>query len=456
MKSVITETFQRHRYLFDTNLTEEDRVKFKKILNESASKNDYEKSLKFLSKLLYQHTGKKVYILLDEYDTPINHAYLHGCYASCRSFLAGMFGQTFKGNDFLERGLITGILKVAKASLFSELNNLKVYTTLSKKYANTFGFTTAETDDLLNRAGLPQKAHQLKEMYNGYQIGGYTLYNPFSIVSFIDEVLDDPKGDMQDALKSYWINTGGTHLIGDMIRNNLVELKEDLTALLDKKTIQTQIDEHVIYDPHLRHNAVGFWSVLLLSGYVKSIESHTDVFGDSVHTICFPNEEVSRSMRQLVLRVSFGKKDTQALSQAMKALVMGKVDPFIRFVKAYIRYALSYFDGDKEEKEKPYHMLLLGLVAFFANTHHVRSNRESGEGRYDIGLEPKPTHKNMKAIIIELKVASKGKNLKQVAQKAFQQIKDKAYKADMEARGTTDYVLLGMAFSGKEVEVVYA
>ena len=304
MKSVITETFQRHRYLFDTNLTEEDRVKFKKILNESASKNDYEKSLKFLSKLLYQHTGKKVYILLDEYDTPINYAYLHGCYAPCRSFLAGMFGQTFKGNDFLERGLITGILKVAKASLFSELNNLKVYTTLSKKYANIFGFTTAETDDLLNRAGLPQKAHQLKEMYNGYQIGGYTLYNPFSIVSFIDEVLDDPKGDMQDALKSYWINTGGTHLIGDMIRNNLVELKEDLTALLDKKTIQTQIDEHVIYDPHLRHNAVGFWSVLLLSGYVKSIGSQTDAFGDSIHTICFPNEEVRKSMRQLVLRVS--------------------------------------------------------------------------------------------------------------------------------------------------------
>ena len=140
----------------------------------------------------------------------------------------------------------------------------------------------------------------------------------------------------------------------------------------------------------------------------------------------------------------------------MKALAAGKVALFIRFVKEYIRYALSYFDGDKEEKEKPYHMLILGLMAFFANTHHVRSNRESGDGRYDIGLEPKLTHKNMKAIIIEIKVASESENLKQVAQKAFQQIKDKSYKADMEARGITDYVLLGMAFSGKKVEVVYA
>ena len=457
IKDIITETFQCHRYLFDTNLTEEDSIKFKKILNEAASKTDYEKSLKFLSKLLYQHTGKKVYILLDEYNTPINDAYLHGCYETCRSFLAAMFGKAFKGNNFLKNGLITGILKIAKASLFSELNNPQVYTILNDaRYTPYFGFTEAETDDLLDRAKLPQKAHELKEMYNGYQVRKTTLYNPSSIVSFAKNAALLPQDEMGEALQSYWINTGGTHLIGDMISHNLMELKEDLITLLDKKDIQTQIDEHIVYDPHLRHNPVGFWSVLLLSGYVKSIENHKDVFGDSVHTICFPNEEVRVSMRQLILRVSFGKKDTQALSQAMKALAAGKVALFIRFVKEYIRYALSYFDGDKEEKEKPYHMLILGLMAFFANTHHVRSNRESGDGRYDIGLEPKLIHKNMKAIIIEIKVASESENLKQVAQKAFQQIKDKSYKADMEARGITDYVLLGMAFSGKEVEVVYA
>ena len=457
IKDIITETFQCHRYLFDTNLTEEDSIKFKKILNEAASKTDYEKSLKFLSKLLYQHTGKKVYILLDEYNTPINDAYLHGCYETCRSFLAAMFGKAFKGNNFLKNGLITGILKIAKASLFSELNNPQVYTILNDaRYTPYFGFTEAETDDLLDRAKLPQKAHELKEMYNGYQVRKTTLYNPSSIVSFAKNAALLPQDEMGEALQSYWINTGGTHLIGDMISHNLMELKEDLITLLDKKDIQTQIDEHIVYDPHLRHNPVGFWSVLLLSGYVKSIENHKDVFGDSVHTICFPNEEVRVSMRQLILRVSFGKKDTQALSQAMKALAAGKVALFIRFVKEYIRYALSYFDGDKEEKEKPYHMLILGLMAFFANTHHVRSNRESGDGRYDIGLEPKLIHKNMKAIIIEIKVASESENLKQVAQKAFQQIKDKSYKADMEARGITGYVLLGMAFSGKEVEVVYA
>ena len=367
-----------------------------------------------------------------------------------------MFGKTFKGNAFLARGLITGILKIAKASLFSELNNLKVYTTLSKKYAAYFGFTQEETDNLLNRVGLLPKAHKLKEMYNGYQIGACTLYNPFSIVSFIDEVLVDPAAPIEDALKPYWINTGGTHLIGDIISNNLIQLKADLTRLLDKQSIQTLIDENVIYDPNLRNNKVGFWSILLLAGYLKSLQSEKDAFGDMVHTVCFPNEEIRHSIRKLLLRLSFGQKDMQEMLQAMKALAAGNVAPFIHFVKGYIRYTLSYFDGNKDEKEKPYHLLMLGMFAFFANTHHVRSNRESGDGRYDIGLEPKPEHSTMKAIIIEIKVATEKEDLKQVAKNAFQQIKDKDYKADMDARGITDYVLLGMAFRGKEIEATYS
>ena len=333
MKNIITETFQSHRYLFETDLSEEDKIKFKKILNETASQTDYEKSLKFLSELLYQHTGKKVYILLDEYDTPINDAYVHGCYEPCRSFLAGLFGKTFKRNSFLKKGLITGILKIAKASLFSELNNLKVYTMLAKKYAECFGFTEKETNDLLDRAGLPQKAHELKEMYNGYQIGAYTLYNPFSIVSFIDEVLVDPEADIEDALKPYWINTGGTHLIGELIKNNLEGLKADLTSLLDKEPIETLIDENVIFDPQLRDNSVAFWSVLLLSGYVKSIQREKDEFGEENHTISFPNEEIRLSMRKLLLRVSFGSQQGQMMPVAMKALVKGDVTRFIQFVK---------------------------------------------------------------------------------------------------------------------------
>ena len=217
-----------------------------------------------------------------------------------------MFGKTFKGNNFLEKGIITGILKVAKAGLFSELNNLKVYTTLSHKYAHSFGFTEEETNDLLDRASLPQKAHELKQMYNGYQIGGYTLYNPFSMVSFISEVLDDPKGDMQDALKPYWVNTGGTHLITHLIENNLSDLREDLNTLLQDKPITTPINEDVVFNINLKHNVVDFWSILLLAGYLKVIEKIFIKPGRYGYKLLFPNDEIKFTMEDQLLSVVAG------------------------------------------------------------------------------------------------------------------------------------------------------
>ena len=453
IKNKIRELYQTHLYLLSSDrLFPSQKKDFQEILDKATKDDDYQSSLHALSRYLYQHTGKKVYILLDEYDTPINDAYVHGCYEDCRNFLAGMFGETFKGNNFLEKGLITGILKIAKASLFSDLSNLKVYTTLSKKYANSFGFTQAETDDLLDRAGLPQKAHELKEMYNGYQIGKYTLYNPFSMVLFISEVLDDPEGNMKEALKPYWINTGGTHLIGYLIENNLTKLQEGIMSLLDNKPIQTSIDENIIFDPQLTYNTISFWSVLLLSGYVKSLASEEDEYGDEIHTLSFPNEEIRRSMRQLLLRVTFGREDSRKVPQAMKALAQGDVASFVSFVQDYLMTTISYFDVHPQAKEKSYQLLMLGMMAYFANTHHVRSNRESGKGRYDISLEPK--NKARKGIIMELKVADEGEDLTQVAQKAFDQLQSKQYKTDMEARGVQDFVLLGMAFRGKELQAI--
>lgn len=456
IKSTIRDVYRAHSYLLSSNKLLPDQKKdFQDILNKATKDEDYKYSLHALSQCIYQHTGKKVYILLDEYDTPINDAYVHGCYEACRKFLAGLFGKTFKDNHFLEKGLITGILKIAKASLFSGLNNLEVYTILDDaRYTQYFGFTTAETDELLHRAGLPQKAHQLKEMYNGYNLEGYTLYNPFSIVSFISHLLLLGEARMQDALKSYWINTGGTHLIGHLIENNLFELEEGIMSLLNNKPIQTSIDENIMFTPQLTHNTIAFWSVLLLSGYVKSLSSVQDEYGDKIHTLSFPNEEIRRSMRKLLLSVTFGRKDSQKVPLAMKSLAQGDVAPFVSFVKDYLITTISYFDLHQQEKEKSYQLLLLGMVAYFANTHHARSNRESGQGRYDISLEPK--NKARKGIIMELKVADEGEDLTQVAQKAFAQIQSKQYKTDMEARGIKDIVLLGIAFRGKEVKAITA
>ena len=454
IKEEIANLFSTHSDLLkSTHITEEQRNKFQQIRRGEGSFAAYKKSLQFLSHLLYKHTGKQVVILLDEYDTPINDAYLHGYYEESRNFLAALFHSAFKGNNALHKALITGILKVAKSSLFSELNNVEVYTMLDdSRYPHYFGFTEEETDDFLDRAGLSQKAHQLKQMYNGYNLEGYTLYNPFSIVSFVAELLLIGEERMEDALKPYWINTGGTHLIGELIKNNLVGLKADLTSLLDKEPIETLIDENVIFDPHLRDNSVAFWSVLLLSGYVKSIQRIKDEFGEENHTISFPNEEIRLSMRKLLLRVSFGAQQGQMMPVAMKALAHGDVARFVQFVKNYLITSVSYFDISEKAEEKSYHLLLLGMAAYFANTHHVRSNRESGYGRYDIALEPKI--EGMKAIILELKVADENEDLKKIAQKAFNQIQTRQYKTDIEAHGVTDFVLLGMAFRGKQVEVV--
>ena len=248
MRGVMKRLFKSHRYLLATDIAAEDRVVFKKFLDKEASQEEYKESLLFLSQLLFQHTGKQVMILLDEYDTPVHDAYRHGYYDKCKGLIAAMFHNAFKGNDALDKALITGILKVTKSSFFSALNNVSVYTVIDDLlYGQYFGFTEKETDDYLDRAGLPKKADALKQMYNGYQIGDYTLYNPWSIVSFIKKFILLGGENIKEALKPYWINTGGTHLIAHLLNNNLSSLYKDLQLLIQGKTIQKSIHEEVIF-----------------------------------------------------------------------------------------------------------------------------------------------------------------------------------------------------------------
>ena len=453
MKSIITETFKIHRYLLNTNLSEEDYIKFKKILNETASQTDYERSLKFLSELLYQHTGRKVVILLDEYDTPIHDAYIYNYYEDCRSFLANMFNRAFKGNDTLHKALITGILKVAKASLFSELNNVKVYTILDDaRYPQYFGFTEEETDDLLDRAGLSQKAHQLKEMYNGYSLEGYTLYNPFSIVSFISSLLLKGEKRMQEALKPYWVNTGGTHLIADLVRNSFTDLEAKLTSLIQGEPLKTAINEDVIFNPHLRNNPIAFWSLLLLSGYLKVVDREIDEYGDYQYYLLFPNEEIKKTMRIMLLDiVSRGLQNKDTYTAGMRALVRGDLSTFTDFLQDYFENVPSFLDTKGRYKEQFFHGLLLGMTLSLSPTHRSSSNRISGKGAYDIALEPKDISK--KGVILELKVTQKVDELQEAAQKAREQALTKKYAQEMKNRGVRDILFLGIAFCGNELAV---
>ena len=454
LQEVIKDLFHVHRYLLDVNISAEDEVMFEHILQQRATKTEYENALKNLSRLLYEHRGQKVCILLDEYDTPMQDAYVHGYYEACRDFFGAFLHSAFKGNNALDKALITGILKVAKSSLFSELNNVEVYTMLDDScYPHYFGFTEEETDDLLDRSGLPQRAHELKEMYNGYEIGKYTLYNPFSMVSFIKEVLVDPEAPIEEALKPYWVNSGGTHLIGDMLQNNLADLQEGLTDLLQGKPLKTPVNEEVIFNPNLRHNSVSFWSVLLLSGYLKVVDKEIDEFGTYEYHLLFPNEEIKRVMRLMLIDiVAGGLYHHRRYLLGIHALVKGDIEGFTNFLKEYMRRSPSYFDTGGERKELFYHGLVLGMSTALLLTHDITSNRESGEGRYDIALQPKD--KKKKGIVIEIKIAGEKEALKRVAQRACQQIKTKGYATAMQGQGIVDFLYVGIAFRGKEVEVV--
>ena len=452
MQGVMQELFQSHRYLLDTAIVKEYRVVFKRILDKKASQEEYESSLKFLSQLLCQHTGKQVMILLDEYDTPVHDAYRHGYYDKCKGLIAAMFHNAFKGNDALDKALITGILKVTKASFFSALNNVRVHTVLTRGYGQYFGFTEEETDDYLDRAGLPKKAHALKQMYNGYQIGDYTLYNPWSIVSFIAEVLLDPKRDMKKALKPYWINTGGTDIIYNLLKNNFLALEKGLELLIQNKPMKTSIYEEVIFNPKSPMNNVSFWSVMLLAGYLKVVEATENEYGEYVYDVLFPNQEIQRTFRRLLVDIlACGRENDAFYTEGIRALAKGEVATFRDFLKKYVRQVVSHHDIGKS-KEIFYHGLLVGIPSILFITHHITSNRESGDGRYDIAIEPKDPKK--KGVILELKIAQEGEDLQAAAQRGCDQIMEKDYDAAMRTRGVKDFLYLGLAFRGKEVEVV--
>ena len=454
IREEIRGVFKQHRYLLDSNITEEDRIVFNQFLLEEATQAKYKNALKFLSELLYQHTSKKIIILLDEYDTPIHDSYVHGYYEECRSFLASMFGTTFKGNNALEKGLITGILKVGKASLFSELNNVYVYTMLNdSRYAPYFGFTEEETDDLLDRAGLPQEAHELKEMYNGYQVEGYTLYNPFSIVSFAQKLLGKGKDRLEEALKPYWVNTGGTHLIKNLLEHNIASVASELQTLLENRPLQTPIYEEVVFDPNLRGNPVAFWSILLLSGYLKVVGKERIKGNHYQYSVLFPNQEIKETMENIALGIiSGGDANIATYWKRMQSLVQGNIDDFTDLLQDYVASVSSYFDTGRRGGESYFHGLMIGMVACLWESYHITSNRESGSGRYDIALAPKD--KNKPAILIEIKIAKEEEKLEEVAKAAYQQIQHKDYAADMQARGISNIIYLGIAFRGKAVALV--
>ena len=403
-------------------------------------------SLRFLCEILYKYYGKKVLIFLDEYDTPIHEAYTDGFWDDMTGFIRNLFNSTFKTNSYLERAIMTGITRISKESIFSDLNNLKVDTMTNARYDTDFGFTAEEVSEALDKYELSQKKDDVKRWYDGFKIGKSSdMYNPWSITQFLDS----------GVLNNYWANTSENSLVEKLIREGSADVKKNMESLLNGESIEALIDDEIVFNL-IDKNESGIISLLLAAGYLK-VDSTVDEMGvRKKYKVSLTNLEVKHTFEDMIKR--WFEDDNVRYNDFIKALFANDVKYMNRFMNEVALSTFSFFDtGNKpshrNEPERFYHGFVLGLIVELKDKYHVFSNRESGFGRYDICLEP--CDKNNPAYILEFKVHDPDdeKDLEATVKNALQQIEDNNYDADLLARGVKKENIYhyGFAFEGKHV-----
>ena len=408
-----------------------------------------QEALKNLSNYLSRYYGKKVIILLDEYDTPMQEAYVNGYWEELVGFTRSLFNSTFKTNPYLERAIMTGITRVSKESIFSDLNNLKVITVTSDEYSRCFGFTEDEVFAALEEQGLSSEKEKVKLWYDGFTFGeSRDIYNPWSIINFLDE----------KKYKTYWADSSSNGLVNELIRTGSAEIKKTMETLMAGGIVEKNIDEQIVFE-QLKTNKDAVWSLLLASGYLRVEAFRTEGrLNKKIYSLKLTNYEVEQMFGTMIERW-FGGADVP-YNEFISAMISGDLESMNEYMNRVTRGVISYFDTGKtpsdEEPERFYHGLVLGLMVDQVDNYILNSNRESGYGRYDIMLEPiDKTNARYPGIVIEFKVINprKENSLEETVASALEQIEEKNYDAELIKRGVKEENIhhYGFAFKGKEV-----
>ena len=448
IKNTISDLYDEFEFVKE-NLSARKKEKYDSILFNRATEATWKLSLLDLTKYLYEYYGRKVVVLIDEYDQPIIDSYVKGYYQEAISFFKTFYGVVLKDNNYLEMGIMTGILRVAKENIFSGLNNLRVHTILDNRFTEYFGITESEVEKVLKDFNLEFELQDVQKWYNGYLFGDIKVYNPWSIINFLND----------EKLKPYWVNTSGNELIKLYLKKLKNEIFDDFSKLLNREEIYKRINENMTFSNLESNYSKNIWNLFFHSGYLtlgKKIED------DGMCYLKIPNEEILKMFSEMFIEIYF--EDYEKFLYMSNALREGNISDFEKYLKEVLLENVGIFDVSGIYREQFYHGLMLGIILILKNEYEITSNNFAGKGRYDLLLKPKNLEKRKEGIILELKVVNAMENLSEdkIFEKlenecdiALQQIEKKEYASVLKNSGVENVLKIGIAFFGKEVAVKF-